>query len=187
MWHLLSSTLLYSTARSAGCTFCCTRFVEYECLDKPGPRQSRGHEELQRRLREELRQGRISSHSLSLEDLDDIAVLQSRKRLGKGELSSIAFARRIRRALMTDDQKARRLAEKVMDVQMVQTTPHLLGWLVFSSLLADHDKNSIIAEHEAFDGKLRSHFETMYLRALQYRAVPSRATAPAPSPSAKTV
>jgi len=35
VWNVLSSSCLYQSAVSAGCTFSCTDFVIYECLHKP--------------------------------------------------------------------------------------------------------------------------------------------------------
>jgi len=48
--------------------------------------------------------------SCGIEDLQSISVLESRKCLGEGELSSIAFAMKIRLAVITDDRKALELA-----------------------------------------------------------------------------
>lgn len=36
VWNVLSSATLYSAAVAKGCTFCCTGFVAYECLERPG-------------------------------------------------------------------------------------------------------------------------------------------------------
>jgi len=169
IWNVLSSKLLYATARMAGCSFCCTRFVLYECLHKPRTKPKPGDSELQARLRDERGQGSFSVHPLSIDDLQDVRVLESRKRLSKGELSSIAFARKIGQAFLTDDQGARKLAASVIERTKVQTTPHLFGWLFFHGRLGDGDKESIINEHQRLGGPLAPYFEEMYLRALQYR------------------
>ena len=75
-------------------------------------------------------------------------LLERRKRLGKGELSSIALAMKTNQAFMTDDQKARKLGKEVIGNDKVQTTPHLLGWLFFEGKLLDVDKEDIVAEHK---------------------------------------
>ena len=82
---------------------------------------------------------------------------------------------KIRQALLTDDQKARKLAAEAGH-QMVQTTPHLLGWLVFIGHLGDEDKRVVVAEHCALDGILEKYFEEEYLLALQYRLAASTHT-----------
>ncbi|MDF5724128.1 MAG: XRE family transcriptional regulator, partial [Rhizonema sp. PD37] len=69
----------------------------------------------------------------------DVEILQKRMNLSKGELTSIVFAKKTRQAFLTDDQKARKLASKVMQSDQVQTMPHLLGWLFFVSYLNDND------------------------------------------------
>jgi hypothetical protein len=52
---------------------------------------------------------------------------------------------------------------------MVQTTPHLFGWLFFSGRLSDGEKSAIIEEHNSLGRPLEKYFEEMYNRALQYR------------------
>ncbi len=94
IWNVLSSQLLYSVARVAGCEFCCTSFVRYECLSKPRKNHDHGDQELQRRLKTKLQQNEIKSYSIEIADLQDVMVLESRKRVSKGELSSIAFAKK---------------------------------------------------------------------------------------------
>ena len=90
-------------------------------------------------------------------------------RLGKGELSSIAFAKKAGLAFMTDDQKARKLGWLVIARNRIQTTPHLFGWLIFSGELTDSDKDPVIAEHEEYGGRLRPYLEATYREALRIR------------------
>lgn len=146
VWNILSSKILYSAACSAKVVFCCTRFVYYECLHKPRKRVTPEDTELQNRLRQEIKKGGFKTYDLSIEDLQDLEVLENRKKLGKGELSSIVFAKKTGQAFLTDDYKggARRLAQMVIDTKMVQTTPQIFGWLYFTNQLGDSDKDKII-------------------------------------------
>lgn len=171
VWNLLSSKTLCRAALSAGCVFSCTGFVFYECLVKPRKKVSAEEAELQGRLREERRRGHFKDYHLELEDLLEVEFLEKRKRLGKGELSSMAFAKRTRQAFLTDDQGARKLAVGVLDSAMVQTTPHLFGWLFYTGSLLDPDKHAIILEHEQLEKRmpLTRFFEEIYLSALEYR------------------
>src|SRR5690349_16488757 len=111
VWNILSSRRLYAGAQEARCEFCITGFVLYECLVKPRTSPTDADLELRERLKREQTRGKFASHSCSIDDLQAIADLESRRRLGKGELSSIAFASRIRQAFITDDLKARALSE----------------------------------------------------------------------------
>ena len=95
--------------------------------------------------------------------------------LGKGELSSIAFAKRTRQAFLTDDQGARKLATTSLDNCNIQTTPHLFGWLMYQQFLSDSDKDRVIAQHEEFDRPLKKYFEIMYTKALEYRLMNTHA------------
>ena len=72
---------------------------------------------------------------------------------------------------MTDDQKARRLAELVMEGGMVQTTPYLFGWLFYVGILMDQDKDEIITEHESLEKRipLTTYFEAIYMKSLEYK------------------
>jgi len=169
VWNVLSFRLLYATASSAGCTFCLTYFVYYECLHKPRNEPTREELELQDRLRKECQKGAFPSYPLDIEDLQDVSLLERRKKLSKGELSSIAFAKKTQQAFLTDDQKARKLACEVMDRNKVQTTPHLFGWLCFTNRLGDGDKDVICEEHTRFNRPLAPYLEIVYQDALRCR------------------
>lgn len=176
IWNILSSNILYSSALSATpkCYFSCTEFVYYECLIRPRSSETEPERRLKEKLVIERQKGeQFKSYSLTIEDLQDVEVLENRKRLGMGELSSIVFAKKTQQAFMTDDKKARNLAETYLDAKMVQTTPHLFGWLMYSNVLTDSDKDKIIQEHSAFRttkwGNLSQFFETMYEMAFEYR------------------
>lgn len=169
VWNVLSSLILYTNASSAGCKFCLTHFVHYECLFKPRRNPAKEELFLQDRLRKEHNKGAFQKYHLDIEDLQDIIILENRKRLSKGELSSIVFARKTRQAFLTDDQKARKLASQVMDRTKVQTTPHLFGWLCFSNRLGDVDKDHVIQEHCQLRRPLAVYFEEMYQEALRCR------------------
>lgn len=169
VWNVLSSAILHSAAKEARCEFCITSFVRYECLHKPRQKApSEAEAELMRRLAQEQGRGGFSAHSCDIDDLQAIKLLESRKRLGKGELSSIAFAMKIGQAVITDDMKARKLAKDSGHAH-IQTTPHLFSWLIFKGRLGDSDKATVIEQHKAMDRPLGPHFETAYEMALQCR------------------
>lgn len=170
IWNILSSRLLYVAANVANCSFCCTNFVYYECLHKLRTKFTSEDIELQNRLKEAIKDGKFRSYHIDLEDLQEVDILQKRKNLGKGELASIAFAKKTRQAFLTDDKKARELAEEVMTRQFVQTTPHLVGWLFFKNFLGDGDLKSIVDEHQKYNRPLARYFKDMYDRALDYRS-----------------
>jgi hypothetical protein len=171
IWNILSSPTLYRHARQAGVSFVCTSFVVYECLFKPRRAPNPIDVELQRRLMVARGKGGFVAYPLDLADLQTIEVLESRKRLGKGELSSLAFALKTRQAFLTDDQKARRLAREVLQESPIQTTPHLLGWLFFSAELVDSEKDQIQDEHAKMGGVLALYFEEAYLEACRCRSM----------------
>ncbi len=166
VWNVLSSVRLHAAAKEAHCEFCITSFVKYECLDKPRKTQTAAETELMRRLTQEQSRGGFAAHSCNIGDLQTIKLLENRKRLGKGELSSIAFAMKIGQAVITDDMKARKLA-KDSGHGYVQTTPHLFSWLIFKGRLGDSDKETVIAQNQAMNLPLAPHFEKAYEMALQ--------------------
>jgi hypothetical protein len=169
VWNVLSSARLHSAAREARCEFCITSFVRYECLTKPRKKEVTAAEtELMRRLAQEQGRGGFAAHSCDIGDLQAIKILEGRKRLGKGELSSIAFAMKIGQAVITNDMKARKLAED-SGHSFTQTTPHLFSWLIFKGRLGDSDKATVIEQHRAMGRPLAPHFETAYELALQCR------------------
>jgi hypothetical protein len=169
VWNVLSSNRLYHGAISAGCIFCCTGFVNYECLLKPRKKAHSPDLELQRRLTAARNGGKFQLFNLEIEDLQEVEILEKRKKLGKGELSSIAFAKRTHQAFLTDDKNALKLALEVLPTGRVQTTPDLFCWLVFEQFLGDSDKQVVISEHESLERPLREQLEESYSIALQYR------------------
>lgn len=169
IWNLLSSRLLYGRALSKGCNFSCTQFVEYECLHKRRTRPSNEDDELKARLTAERRGGRFTAYPLEIDDLQDVEMLRARRALSLGELSSIAFAKKTSQAFLTDDQKARKLAEVLLPLDRIQTVPQLFGWLVFSGSLEDGDKTTIVNEHSSFYRPLSKYFEEVYRWVLEQR------------------
>ena len=168
VWNVLSSKLLYSAAKAVRCDFCITSFVQYECLVKPRKSSTAAEIELMARLRREQSRGTFQPHSCGIDDLQDIKLLESRHNLGKGELSSIAFAMKTNQAVITDDQRARRLATESGHAR-TQTTHHLLAWLIFTNRLGDSDVDVVISENTAMGLPLATHFQKAYHMALQCR------------------
>lgn len=178
VWNILSSKLLYAAAKGVRCDFCITSFVQYECLVKKRNSLTAAAQELIDRLRAEQKCGAFQAHSCGISDLQAIQVLESRKRLGKGELSAIAFAMRIGHAVITDDMKARKLAHQSGHA-LTQTTAHLFSWLVFTGRLGDSDKDVVISQHQAMEQDLGPHFERAFAMALlcKHNAKPVATTA----------
>ncbi|WWL44303.1 hypothetical protein V5O39_26330 [Pseudomonas parakoreensis] len=79
VWNILSSRRLYAAAQEAKCEFCMTGFVLYECLVKPRTAATEADLELRERLKQEQTKGKFASHSCSIDDLQAIAALESRK------------------------------------------------------------------------------------------------------------
>jgi len=169
IWNILSSARLYSASLASKCEFICTGFVHYGCIVKTRSCKIDSDIKLQKILTKEIEKGRFPIHHISIEDLQDIEALENRKRLSKGELSSIVFAKKIRQAFLTDDQGARKLAEMILKNNLVQTTPQLFGWLFFTGQLTDGDKDIIIDNHKECNRPLSRYFNEMYLKALELR------------------
>ncbi len=174
LWNLLSSATLYRAALSNACSFCCTTYVEYECLHKPRTKESHADNRIRKRLVEECHSGKVQVHSLEIADLQEVEVLRSRKCLSMGELSSMAFARKTNQAFLTDDQKARKLAATILESSRVQTTPHLLGWLCFVGALGGEHMPEILCDHENHDRPLKPYFESAFCEALRCRTLMAR-------------
>ncbi len=169
--NLLSSSTLYQAAKSTNCSFCYTKFVEYEVLFKAGKKRDEKVLRLQQKLREETKANRFECHNLSIEDLQEVEILQERKRLGSGELSSIAFAKKINQSFMTDDLKARKLGVSVLGFKKVQTIPHLVGWLFYNRVLIDSDYQTIIKEHQESNRPLSKYIQEVYFESMRIRGI----------------
>jgi predicted nucleic acid-binding protein len=153
----------------SGLSFCCTAYVNYECLYKIRKRETENDNNLKERFKREKEKGQFQSCPISIADLQTIEILEKRQNLGKGELSSIVFAKKINQAFITDDKRARILSEFYIDRSSTQTVTQLLGWLVFNNKITDSDKDTIIKEHTNMGRPLKKYFEKIYLQALEER------------------
>lgn len=171
VWNVISSQTLYRAAKQAQVLFCITSFVHYECLIKSRHRSKAHDLELQKRLRTHAKAGDFVIQEVQLQDLMIPALFDHAGRIGKGEISTIAFAYRTRQAVLTDDQRARRLADIPSLSVKAQTTPHLLGWLIYCRSLLDGDYRAIVAEHQDMKGTLQPHMEKAYLQGLRARCL----------------
>ncbi|NQX71809.1 type II toxin-antitoxin system VapC family toxin [Paenibacillus alba] len=152
VWNLLSTTRLYNASKEAKIHFILTSFILYECLYKPRKNENLKDNELKRRLIQERERGHFKDvNMISIEDLQQLDIIENRKRLSKGELTAIACALRLNNAgFVTDDRGARNMAVQVLDDNQIRTTPNLLGWLFYNNFLQDSDYNTIIDEHKQF-------------------------------------
>lgn len=169
IWNIISSDKLYLLALEIRCFFSLTKFVEYECLYKPRKNPIAFEILLQKKLKDEIIKGKFESHSLSIADIQDAQILALRKSIGIGELSSIAFARKINQNFLTDDQKGRKLAISILGNEKVQTTPQLLGYLVFDRRIIDGELEQIIKDHNEYSRPLERHFRYVHDEALRIR------------------
>jgi predicted nucleic acid-binding protein len=178
VWNILSSMKLYNASLNAGCKYSFTKFIEYECIRKERSVWTQDAMHLRELLIKEMGKNKIQAYSISIQDLQEIEVLRQRKNLGRGELSAIVFAKKTNQAFLTDDQPARKLAEKILGKGKVQTTPHLLGHLFYKRHLIDADITEVISEHNSYTsnswGKLDAFFKSVYEESLRIRLMESQ-------------
>lgn len=163
--NVLSSHTLHTACCRNRLQLAMTRYCLYECLDKPRKVDRAGDIEFRRRLREARSKGLFEAHALSIEDLQEAALIKLRRKVGAGELSTIALAKRFGIGVQTDDDKAEALAIEVLSHDKVQTTPHVLGWLFFNDHLLDHELSAIVSEHQAVGGTIAARFEAVHAEA----------------------
>lgn len=161
-WNILSSPTFYSVLIDQKFDFACTDFIVHECLHKKRTEPTKEDSSIQNKFKLLLKTRKVVSHKLSIEDLQDDEILKYRKSLGKGELSSIAFAKKTRLSFHSDDQGARKIAEQILGVKQVQTTPLLLGWLFYNNHLSDRDLEPIIKDHISAGRPLERFFREVH-------------------------
>lgn len=118
------------------------------------------------------RAGEVDQLKVTVDDLRDVinAARQqgSDKRLGCGEISCAALARRLRQAVLTDNKRDFRAIEKLVD-GLLQTTPRLLGWLYIVGRLTDGDIKDVIKEHCSSGGQMSRIYEQAHREACEQR------------------
>jgi len=174
VWNLLSSRVLLGGALRRGRGFAVAAYVRYEALEKPRRKAATPAElALQSDFRRLLAEGRSFTEApMSVADLQAVAGLPEVGKLGRGEVAALALARKLRAAVLTEDQGARKAAPSV-GVGQAQTTPQLLGWLLYEGELTDGDVAAIISEHEACveaeRGRLTAYFRAIHVEACRCR------------------
>ena len=145
--NLFSSDKCYNAVSSENFMFCYTSFVEYETLYKKVKVITNQIINQRKKLLQETKKNKFRREHLSIDDLQEIEILQARKNLGKGELSSIAYARKTNQPFTTDDIRAKKMGEQILGKDKVITSTRILGWLYFNRILLDTDHKDIITEH----------------------------------------
>ncbi len=174
VWNLLSSKMLLGAALRRGRGFAVAAYVRYEALEKPRKKAVTTAElAMQGEFRRRLAEGRsFTEVPMSIADLQAVASLPEVRKLGRGEVAALALARRLRAAVLTEDQGARKAAPNV-GVGSAQTTPQLLGWLLYEGELNDGDVAVVISEHEASieenRGRLTAYFRAIHVEAYRCR------------------
>lgn len=167
--NLLSSETLHAACRRHEIHFALTKYCLYECLDKPRKVPKAGDIAIRARLRSARSEGLFQEHHLAVEDLQEVEVLRLRRKVGAGELSTIALAKRFGIGVQTDDDGAEKLAAEVLPLEKVQTTPHVLGWLLFEGHLGDHQVGMVVDEHLAVGGTIAGRFRAAHEEACRVR------------------
>lgn len=168
LWNILGSTILSRAARRARISFSSTQYVYYECFYKRGENPPE-RLELQSRLRELIEKKEIGFWDIDLEDLQELAALEERKAISKGELSSIVFAKRTAQCFLSDDRQAKKLARTVLAESAIHDTPHLCAWLCIHDAIHESDEQTIRAELAALNRALDPHLHNAFLKALEYK------------------
>lgn len=168
-WNILSSPILQSVLLDNKFDFACTEFVVYECLTKPRTKTNLSDDIIKEKFKNLILKKQVTSYKLSIEDLQDDKILKARMLLGKGELSSIAFAKKVGIPFHTDDQGARKIAKHILGVANVQTTPLMVGWLFYKNHLLDSDLEAIIVDHKNAGRPLAKYFREVHVESYRIK------------------
>ena len=168
LWNLLGSPLLHKASKAVRVSICGTHFVRYECLFKAGA-NSPAWIELRRRLEACVSSNEIMFCNIELEDLQEVAALEGRMAISKGELSTIAFAKRTGQSFLSDDRQAKDLAKSVLAAESIQDIPHLCGWLCVNDILHESDASTIRAELKTLQRYLDPHIANAFRGALEIK------------------
>lgn len=162
IWNILSSSRFYSVAIGIVKEFALTEYVVYEALFKERTSVNASDKILKTRLEKEISIKKFKVYRISIADLQEVEILKNRRNLGKGEISSIAFAKKTGKlSFITEDQSARKFSRDIVKVS-TQTTSHILGWLFFEGYLLDGDLQHIIDEHNSFNRPLEKYYRIVY-------------------------
>ncbi|MDD5456894.1 MAG: hypothetical protein PHV30_07675 [Candidatus Margulisbacteria bacterium] len=167
--NIIASNRIFRASLLAKCYFSITRYVEYESIYKKRKSSKSGEQELIKKIQKAISENSIKVCDITIDDLNDRLIADNRKRLGMGEISSIAFAKRTGLGFLTDDKPAKKFALKSLEASKVQSSIHLVGWLFYFRHLVDTDIDLIIREHTYHNRHFGEHYRKAYEKAMQYR------------------
>ena len=173
IWHLVGSRTLFRAARQVTVSFAITSTVYYECFIKSrGRKPTAKREEMRKRLRTYIEQDQVNRMTLGIDDLQDIITLARQrgcdKRLGQGELSCAALARKMGKAVLTDNKRDFSAIDRLADDRR-QTTPRLLAWLYVKGHVTDADVEDVRREHQKSGGQVCKIYKQAYYEACEKR------------------
>jgi len=167
LWNLFSSPSFYASSRAAGCYYCITRFVQYELFTKQSTGKGQDYSRLKLGLNNEISAGSITLANIEINDLQDAQVLARSRHNSMGEISSMLFARKSRLAFLSDDGWAMKFATALRDAPTVQSTPHLVGWLVYQNALTESGVAGNVGELASYGRSLHGRYELASEQALE--------------------
>lgn len=123
--NIFSSSLLWNRLKESQSVFFITNMVRYETLIKPTDTTEYSYHIINDRLKCELKSDKslFVEVNLSIEDIYEIGI-KFKNNLGLGEISCLAYAYKNRFSILTDDQRARKIANAYHINQ--QTSPQLV-------------------------------------------------------------
>ena len=183
LWHLVGADTLFRAARQVKVDFIITPTVFYECFVKTrGGSVTAERQALRTKLQGHLDNEQIAHIGVSIEDLQDTVDIAKRstldKRLGQGELSCAALARRLGHPAVLTDNKRDFLAIRNLVNDRLQKTPQLLGWLYVKGHISDSDVDDIVCEHKASSGQMADIYKQAYEQACEKRLVAQMGSSP---------
>lgn len=171
--NLTSSSTLSRASKNKNCNFIISDFIEYELLYK----ERNIRDELRRQRAEELDEivarmidsGEIQKYNIELSDLLNPAFVKHNKAKSRGELTAIVLAEKFNIGVITDDEKAQKVACGAIGKKYVESVCSLISWMYYHNNLNDSDKDKIIQEQAYFLRNQKEKFQKAYERGLEER------------------
>lgn len=166
--NICASNTFFSKSISAGFEYNIPEYALYEAVYKPLRQSNRIIESQRAFIIRRVSEGRIRKATLSIDDLQEMLVLRSRKpSLGNGELACIVYSKNKPLAVLTDDKAARNYTKRMLGENKAFETAEIVANMVYNHDISDGECLDIINEEKQHKTNMDKPYFEAYQQALR--------------------
>ena len=166
--NICASRTFLGKSIGAGFEYNIPEYALYEAVYKPLRQVNKTIESQRAVLLGYVSKGKIRKAQLTIDDLQEMLVLRSRKpSLGNGELACIVYSKNKPLAVLTDDKAARNFTKRLLGENKAYETAEIVAYMVFNHIITDGECMDIIDEEKQYKTNMDKPYFEAYQQALR--------------------